>query len=94
MEVARRVSRELPHVATVERSKNRREKRVYVDVMQNVRGHHFVPPYALRPVSGAPVSTPLEWHEVASGLDPSDFNIKTIFERRARHKRDPMAGLF
>src|SRR5262249_10596567 len=93
MEVARRVSRELPDTATVERSKKRRGKHVYIDVMQNVRGHHFVPPYVLRPVPGAPVSAPLSWREVTSGLDPSNFNIRTIFNRLARQKRDPMAGL-
>jgi bifunctional non-homologous end joining protein LigD len=91
--VAGRVVEGLPEAATVERSKAKRGARVYVDVMQNARGHHAVPPYVLRAVPGAPVSTPLEWREVTPELDPKAFNLKTIFRRLARKKRDPLAGL-
>ena len=34
----------LPDHATTERSKAKRGTRVYVDVMQNAKGHHAVPP--------------------------------------------------
>jgi bifunctional non-homologous end joining protein LigD len=91
--VAERVVAELPERATVERSKAKRGRRVYVDVMQNARGRHAVPPYVLRAVPGAPVSTPLEWREVTPGLDPTAFNLKTIFRRLPRNKRGPMAPL-
>jgi bifunctional non-homologous end joining protein LigD len=50
--VARRVVAALPEQATVERSKASRGRRVYVDVMQNARGRHLVPPYVLRAVPG------------------------------------------
>jgi bifunctional non-homologous end joining protein LigD len=92
-EVAGRVVEALPDVATTERSKAKRDGRVYVDVMQNARGHHAVPPYVLRAVPGAPVSTPLAWREVTPELDPARFNLKTIFRRLARQKRDPMVAL-
>jgi bifunctional non-homologous end joining protein LigD len=92
-QIARRVAEALPDVATLERSKAKRHGRVYVDVMQNARGHHAVPPYVLRAVPGAPVSTPLAWREVTPDLDPSRFNLKTIFRRLSRQKRDPMAAL-
>src|SRR5262249_15764666 len=68
-------------------------RRVYVDVMQNARGRHAVPPYVLRAVPQATVSTPLEWRELTEKLDPADFNIKTIFRRLARQKRDLFAPL-
>jgi bifunctional non-homologous end joining protein LigD len=91
--VAERVVDRLPKVATTERSKVKRQGRVYVDVMQNANGHHAVPPYVIRAVPGAPVSTPLSWRELRSGLTPVQFNVKTISQRLARQKRDPMAAL-
>jgi bifunctional non-homologous end joining protein LigD len=93
LDMAQRVVDALPDQATIERSKAKRGKRVYVDVMQNAKGHHAVPPYVLRAVPGAPVSTPLRWQELTPHLDPRAFNLKTIFQRLARQQRDPMAGL-
>jgi bifunctional non-homologous end joining protein LigD len=91
--IGQRVVEALPEQATLERSKARRGRRVYVDVMQNARGLHAVPPYVLRAVAGAPVSTPLDWKELTADLDPAQFNLKTIFRRLARLKRDPFAKL-
>ncbi len=93
LEIAERVVAEMPDRATVERSKAKRGRRVYVDVMQNARGHHAVPPYVIRAVPAASVSTPLNWKELTPDLDPSAFTPKTIFRRLARQLRDPMAGL-
>jgi bifunctional non-homologous end joining protein LigD len=92
-EIAEGVVEELPDTATTERSKSRRGRRVYVDVMQNARGRHAVPPYVLRAVPRASVSTPLKWAELTSTLDPAQFTLQTIFRRLARQKRDPMAPL-
>jgi bifunctional non-homologous end joining protein LigD len=61
--------------------------------MQNVKGRHAVPPYVLRAVPGATVSTPLRWREVTANLNPAKFTCKTIFRRLARQKRDPMTAL-
>jgi bifunctional non-homologous end joining protein LigD len=83
----------LPDHATIERSKAKRGTRVYVDVMQNAKGHHAVPPYVLRAVPGAPVSTPLHWRELTPHLDPTAYNLKTIFRRLAAQQHDPMTGL-
>ncbi|MGH8070009.1 MAG: non-homologous end-joining DNA ligase [Candidatus Entotheonellia bacterium] len=91
--MAQRVVDALPDQATIERSKAKRGTRVYIDVMQNAKGHHAVPPYVLRAVPGAPVSTPLRWQELTPNLDPRAYNLKTIFQRLARQQHDPMAGL-
>jgi bifunctional non-homologous end joining protein LigD len=91
--IAQRVVSAMPGRATVERSKAKRGRRVYVDVMQNARGHHAVPPYVIRAVPAASVSTPLNWKELTPDLDPAAFTPKTIFRRLARLSRDPMAGL-
>ena len=58
-----------------------------------MRGHHAVPPYVLRAVPEATVSTPLRWNELTPKLTPQRFNIKTIFRRLARQKTDPVALL-
>jgi bifunctional non-homologous end joining protein LigD len=93
LSVAERLVTALPAVATLERTKAKRGGRVYMDVLQNARGHHVVPPYVLRAVPGATVSTPLEWGELTPALDPSAFNLRTIFRRLGRKKRDPTAVL-
>ena len=92
MDVAQVVMKKLPDLATVERLKNERVGRVYVDVIQNARGHHAVPPYVLRPTPQATVSTPLDWKEVTPKLDPKKFNLRTV-EKRFKGKPDPMADL-
>jgi bifunctional non-homologous end joining protein LigD len=91
--VAERVAGALPDVATVEIRKAKRAGRVYVDVLQNARGHHAVPPDVLRPVPGATVSTPLRWAELTPGLDPKKFTLRSVPARLARLKEDPMAPL-
>jgi bifunctional non-homologous end joining protein LigD len=93
LKVASRVAAEMPDVATVEIRKAKRGPRVYIDVLQNARGHHAVPPYVLRAVPGAPVSTPLQWSELRPDLDPMRFTLRTVPARLARQKRDPMAAL-
>jgi bifunctional non-homologous end joining protein LigD len=65
----------------------------YNDVMQNASGHHAVPPYVLRAVPGAPVSTPLHWQELSRVRDAKAYTLKTIFRRLARQQHDPMAAL-
>lgn len=90
LEIAEEVCAKLPKIATVERSKAKRRGRVYVDVMQNARGHHVVPPYVLRATSDAGVSTPLDWNELTDDLDPRALTLRTIFRRLKQRKRDPM----
>src|SRR5262249_43849528 len=93
LEVAQRVAKAMPERATTEIRKAKRNGRVYIDVLQNARGHHVVPPYVLRAVSGATVSTPLKWSELRADLDPKRFTLRTVPTRLARQKRDPMAPL-
>ena len=83
----------MPERATVEIRKAKRGDRVYVDVLQNARGHHAVPPYVVRAVPGATISTPLDWREVTDKLDPPSFTIKNAATRLARRKSDPWAEL-
>lgn len=79
--VALAVNLHLPEITSLIRSPKKRQGKVYIDYLQNGRGKTMAAPYSLRPKPGAPVSTPLSWDEVKSGLDPKKFNIKTIFGR-------------
>jgi len=49
-----------------------------------VLGKSVAAAYAVRARPGATVSTPLEWDELTSKLDPRDFTIGTVGERFAR----------
>ena len=44
----------------------------------------MVPPYVVRPVPGAQVSTPLSWDELDSRLSPSQFTIMNVPDRLRR----------
>ena len=79
--VASIVHRQLPKTTSLERSPSKRQKRVYLDYLQNSRGQTIAAPYSVRPAPGAPVSTPLRWREVRRGLDPSRFTIKNTLKR-------------
>ncbi len=74
-------NRKLPDTTSLERMPKKRQKRIYLDFLQNRKGQTLAAPYSVRPKPGATVSTPLEWREVRKGLDPKDFTIKTIFRR-------------
>jgi bifunctional non-homologous end joining protein LigD len=80
-------------VATLAARKVDRRGKVYVDVLQNARGHHAVPPYVLRAVPQACVSTPLAWDELTPQLHPQAFTLRTIFDRVASQPTDPIAPL-
>jgi bifunctional non-homologous end joining protein LigD len=71
----------LPKTTSVERMPMKRQHKVYLDFLQNRKAQTLACPYSLRPKPGATVATPLEWKEVKKGLDPKDYNIKTIFKR-------------
>ncbi len=53
---------------------------VYVDHLQNLPGKTIVGVYSLRPLPGAPVSTPVLWEELKY-IKPLDFNLLTLPER-------------
>ncbi len=82
--VARIVARELSEIATVERALGERGGKVYIDFGQNRKGQTVVPPYVVRPVRGATVSTPLAWDELEEDLHPSRFTIQNVPERLIR----------
>ncbi|MFW6084022.1 MAG: DNA ligase D [Gemmatimonadota bacterium] len=88
--LARIVVEELPERATIARSLEAREGKVYIDYLQNRRGQLLAAPYSVRPVSGALVSAPLRWREVTGTLRLDRFTIRSMPRRLARMKDDPL----
>lgn len=76
--VATLAHHKVPEFTSLVRSPKLRQKRVYLDFLQNKPGQTLAAPYSIRPRPGAPVSTPLKWEEVKPGLDPGLFTIRTM----------------
>jgi bifunctional non-homologous end joining protein LigD len=89
--VAGALARAHPGLATTEWTKQKR-RGVLVDANQNGPGKTNATVYSVRPRAGAPVSTPLRWDEVASGLDPATFTMDAVLDRVAR-QGDLAAGV-
>jgi bifunctional non-homologous end joining protein LigD len=71
-----------PKHATVERTVRARPKgTVYIDFLQNILGKTLATAYSARASDFAGVSTPLEWDELDTDLDPRDFTIVTAPKR-------------
>ena len=84
-EVATRVARARPDVATVERSIGARAPRsVYVDHLQNARGKTLAALLSVRARHGATVSMPVPWSRVTRTFDPRAFTLATVPRRLTR----------
>ena len=81
--VAGAIARSYPKLATTQWSKAKR-RGVLIDANQNGEGKTIASAYSVRPRPGAPVSTPLRWDEVKSGLDPREFTLEVVQQRVAR----------
>jgi DNA ligase D-like protein (predicted polymerase) len=71
--------------------KEERGERIFVDFNQNNRDRTIASAYSLRPIPGAPVSTPMTWAELAEVTDPREYNLFTVPDRLA--DGDPWAGI-
>jgi bifunctional non-homologous end joining protein LigD len=71
----------IPKLVSLARSPKQRQKKIYIDYLQNSQGKSMVAPYSIRVRDMATVSAPLLWQEVKKGLDPKDFTIRTMSKR-------------
>jgi DNA ligase D-like protein (predicted polymerase) len=71
--------------------KEERGERIFVDFNQNNRDRTIASAYSLRPIPGAPVSTPMTWEELAGVTDPREYNVFTVPDRLA--DGDPWATI-
>jgi bifunctional non-homologous end joining protein LigD len=88
--LARVISSELPEISTLTRQVSRRGGKVYIDYLQIGAGRLIVAPFSVRPLPGAPVSTPLRWNEVNEKLDIRSFTIRNLPARMQKLRRDPL----
>ncbi len=72
--------------------KEERGERIFVDYNQNCRDRTIASAWSLRPVAGAPVSTPMTWSDLAEVTDPGEFNLFTVPSRLAE-SGDPWAEM-
>jgi bifunctional non-homologous end joining protein LigD len=79
--IVQMVNTAMPDITSILRNPAKRQKRVYLDYLQNRRGQTLAAPYAVRPKRGATVSTPLKWEEVKPGLHPNQFTFNNIHKR-------------
>ncbi len=91
--LARVIVGKLPEIATIARSP-RSARRTRLRGLPAERARPLlVSPFCVRPLPGAPVSTPLRWSEVRAGLDIRAFTIRTVPKRMDALGEDPLAPL-
>lgn len=79
--ICRVVHRKFPEQTSMERSPAKRRGKIYLDYLQNAQGQTVASVYCVRPLPGAPVSTPLLWEELTPDLRPESFNIVNTIDR-------------
>lgn len=53
-----------PKIMTLEIRKDKRDDKVYIDIMRNAYGQTHIAPYSLRARPGAPIAMPIDWKEL------------------------------
>ncbi len=81
-----------PERFTSNMSKAQRKGRIFIDYLRNGRGATAIAPFSMRARANATVATPVGWDELARGVDPAAFTVRTIPGRLDALKADPWAG--
>ncbi|WP_137844203.1 non-homologous end-joining DNA ligase [Microbacterium sp. 2FI] len=88
----RELERRMPDRVTMNWWKEERGERIFIDFNQANRDRTMAGAYSPRALAGATVSTPVTWDELAAGVDPGSFTVRSVPERLAE-VGDPWAGL-
>ena len=92
--VAEAMAQDSPEKYVTVMTKSRRKGKIFVDYLRNGRGATAVAAYSTRAREGAPVSTPLTWEELATGIRANHFTVENLRQRLDFLKRDPWDGFF
>lgn len=88
----RELERRMPERVTTNWWKEERGRRIFVDFNQANRDRTMAGAYSPRALPGSTVATPITWEELADGVDPAAFTVRTVPERLAA-TGDPWEGL-
>jgi bifunctional non-homologous end joining protein LigD len=92
--LAEAMSQDAPETYVSVMTKSRRRGRIFVDYLRNGRGATAVAAYSTRAREGAPVSTPLTWQELSTGIRANHYTVENLRQRLDFLKRDPWDGYF
>jgi bifunctional non-homologous end joining protein LigD len=90
--MAQRIAGERPREFVATASKARREGRIFIDYLRNLRGATAVSAYSTRARPGAPVSTPLRWQELEPRLRSDQYTVRNLQRRLSALREDPWEG--
>jgi bifunctional non-homologous end joining protein LigD len=83
-QLSRAVGAVVPELISWKWQVNQRGGLARLDYTQNAINKTLVAPYSPRPAPGAPVSAPIDWHELDDPtLRPDAFTVRTILPRIA-----------
>ncbi|HYD86872.1 MAG TPA: non-homologous end-joining DNA ligase [Vitreimonas sp.] len=77
LEVCRQMAADTPDKYLINMSKQKRVGKIFLDYLRNDRMATAAAPLSPRARPGAPVSMPLTWAQVRSGLDPMRYTLRT-----------------
>lgn len=86
---AQRLERDNPKLYVSKASKALRTKKIFVDWMRNSRGATYAAPWCARARTGAPVSLPLHWDELADVAKPDQYTIPKVMKMITKGVDDP-----
>jgi bifunctional non-homologous end joining protein LigD len=73
--------------------KARRKGRIFIDYLRNGRGATSIAAYSCRARPGAPVSAPLDWDELRTGVRANTYTVETLPARLEALAADPWSEL-
>ena len=76
--IAEAMTKRQPSNFTTKIAKAHRKDRIFIDYLRNGRGATFIAPYSPRARENCPIATPITWEELAGGVTPDRFDIRTL----------------